>query len=69
MYLQADFRQPNFKQAFYGENYDTLRKIKAKYDPHCLFYGLTAVGSDEWTIAESGRMCRTTSAQALRHEI
>ncbi|KAJ5522690.1 FAD binding domain protein [Penicillium frequentans] len=56
---EADFRQPNFKTAFYGENYDKLRSIKAKYDPHHIFYGLTAVGSDEWTVSESGRMCRT----------
>ncbi|KAJ5784237.1 FAD binding domain protein [Penicillium pulvis] len=56
---EADFRQPNFKTAFYGENYDKLRSIKAKYDPHHLLYGLTAVGSDEWTVSESGRMCRT----------
>ncbi|KAJ5633111.1 FAD binding domain protein [Penicillium lividum] len=55
---EADFRQPDFKRAFYGENYHKLRSIKTKYDPHQLFYGLTAVGSDEWTILDSGRMCR-----------
>ncbi|KAJ5881698.1 FAD binding domain protein [Penicillium soppii] len=57
---EADFRQPDFKKAFYGENYYKLRAIKAKYDPHHLFYGLTAVGSDEWTVSESGRMCRSS---------
>ncbi|KAJ5771956.1 FAD binding domain protein [Penicillium odoratum] len=56
----ADFRQPDFKSAFYGENYHKLRSIKTKYDPNDLFYGLTAVGSDEWTISDSGRMCRTS---------
>ncbi|OGM44768.1 FAD binding domain protein [Aspergillus bombycis] len=61
---EADFRQPDFKTAFYGKNYDTLREIKAKYDPDSLFYGLTAVGSDEWTVSESGRMCRAATSSA-----
>lgn len=55
---QADFRQPNFKSAFYGANYDKLRAIKKKYDPADLFYAITAVGSDEWEVSEDGRMCR-----------
>ncbi|RMZ37648.1 hypothetical protein AFCA_001903 [Aspergillus flavus] len=55
---EADFHQPDFKTAFFGNNYDKLRAIKAKYDPNDLFYALTAVGSDEWTVSESGRMCR-----------
>ncbi|KAJ5221507.1 FAD binding domain protein [Penicillium citrinum] len=57
---EADFRQPDFKKVFYGDNYNKLRAIKAKYDPHHLFYGVTAVGSDEWTVSESGRMCRVS---------
>ncbi|KAJ6120512.1 hypothetical protein N7523_004792 [Penicillium sp. IBT 18751x] len=55
---EGDFRQPNWKTAFYGDNYEILRQIKAKYDPHSIFYGVTAVGSDEWIVSPSGRMCR-----------
>ncbi|GLI73825.1 hypothetical protein PoHVEF18_002054 [Penicillium ochrochloron] len=58
---EADFRQPDFKTAFYGENYKALREVKAKYDPYDIFYGLTAVGSDEWTVSSSGRMCQVVS--------
>ncbi|OQD79836.1 hypothetical protein PENANT_c043G07633 [Penicillium antarcticum] len=61
---EGDFRQPDFKTAFYGKSYDKLRSIKAKYDPHDLFYGLTAVGSDEWTVSNSGRMCPSTRGPA-----
>ncbi|KAJ5470348.1 hypothetical protein N7530_007705, partial [Penicillium desertorum] len=55
---EGDFQQPNFKEVFYGTNYDTLRLIKAKYDPNDIFYARTAVGSDEWTESEDGRLCR-----------
>ncbi|KAI1095728.1 FAD binding domain-containing protein [Rostrohypoxylon terebratum] len=56
---EADFRQPDWQTAFYGVNYDTLRDIKKKYDPEDLFYGLTAVGSDEWAVQADGRLCRS----------
>ena len=55
---EADFRQPNWKEDFFGVNYETLLRIKKKWDPHHLFYAVTSVGSDAWTVAEDGRMCR-----------
>lgn len=57
---QADFRQPNFKEAFYGRNYDDLLAIKAKYDPFDMFYARTAVGSDRWYTKVDGHLCRTS---------
>ncbi|KAJ6024875.1 FAD binding domain protein [Penicillium herquei] len=61
---ECDFQQPNWQYAFYGKNYQTLRSIKQKYDPHHLFYGLTAVGSEDWTVSNSGRMCRSNSSSS-----
>ncbi|KAL2866045.1 FAD-dependent oxidoreductase [Aspergillus lucknowensis] len=55
---EGDFRQPNWKDAFYGVNYGTLRKVKAKYDPNDVFYASQAVGADEWTVSDSGQLCR-----------
>ena len=56
---EADFQLPTWKEDFYGSNYERLRAIKTKYDPDDLFYGQTAVGSDVWTAAGDGRLCRT----------
>lgn len=55
---QADPNQPDWKQAFYGVNYERLLGVKTKYDPYHLFYGPTAVGSDYYKIDDAGRLCR-----------
>ena len=56
---EADFQQPGFHQVFYGDHYDRLNGIKAKYDPKDIFYALTAVGSERWTVDRSGKLCQT----------
>lgn len=61
---EADFRQPNWQNVFYGVNYDDLKSIKIKYDPYGLFYGLTAVGSENWTTRSDGRLCRTSNSSS-----
>jgi hypothetical protein len=55
---EADFRQPNFQEVFFGDNYDALLAIKEKWDPDSLFYVLAGVGSQVWTVDADGRMCR-----------
>ncbi|KAI3332375.1 isoamyl alcohol oxidase [Xylariaceae sp. AK1471] len=57
---EADPNQPDWKEAFYGANYDRLLSVKEKYDPHHLFYGSTAVGSDYYKLDDAGRLCRAT---------
>ncbi|KAL6898909.1 hypothetical protein GGI43DRAFT_72493 [Trichoderma evansii] len=58
---EADFQQPDFQDVFFGANYPTLLKIKQKYDPNSLLYARAGVGSEVWTVAENGRMCKTQS--------
>ncbi|KAF7883178.1 uncharacterized protein EAF01_011687 [Botrytis porri] len=58
---EGNFRQPNWQQTFYGKNYRNLLGIKTKWDPDQLFYATTAVGSEAWSIAADGRMCRTSN--------
>lgn len=55
---EADFNQPDWKDAFFGVNYNKLLGIKNKWDPNSVFYILKGVGSDAWTVGQDGRMCR-----------
>ena len=55
--FQADPYQPDWKQAFYGSNYQDLYSIKKKYDPDHVFYAPTAVGSDQWKVQGNGALC------------
>ena len=54
---EGDFRQPDFQSVFYGSNYKELNRIKNKYDPHHMFWAVTAVGSEYWVPQPDGRLC------------
>lgn len=56
---EANFQQSNWQEDFYGSNYEKLRSVKKKHDPSDLFYATTAVGSEAWTVARDGRLCRS----------
>ena len=57
---EADHSLRSWKEDLYGSNYPRLRKVKAIYDPEDLFYGITAAGSEAWTVAADGRICRAS---------
>ena len=46
---ETDYFQPNWQDAFWGENYARLRAIKDKYDPDGLFFLHHGVGSEDWS--------------------
>lgn len=45
---EADFFQKNWQNDFWGSNYESLYRIKQKYDPAGLFYCHHCVGSELW---------------------
>lgn len=45
---EADPTEPDWKEAFFGENYDKLASIKSKWDPQGVFWCKNCVGSDYW---------------------
>ncbi|KAL0570059.1 hypothetical protein V5O48_011901 [Marasmius crinis-equi] len=55
---QADPNDPDWKETFYGPNYDRLLSIKDKWDPEHILYGSIAVGGDRWRETDEGRLCR-----------
>lgn len=48
----------NWKETMYGANYDRLLQIKHAHDPHHLMYAHFAVGADEFTLDNDGRLCK-----------
>jgi FAD/FMN-containing dehydrogenase len=46
---ETDFFQPNWQDAFWGENYARLSTVKDKYDPDGLFFLHHGVGSEKWS--------------------
>ncbi|KAK4246201.1 FAD linked oxidase [Corynascus novoguineensis] len=66
---EGDVMEPDFADAFFGENYDRLLQIKRKVDPWDLFWAPTAVGSERWSIAgqpdwltlQTGKLCKVSN--------
>lgn len=55
---EADWRNPRWKEEFYGENYEKLVKVKNEWDRDGLWWVETGVGSDKRTIDKNGRLCK-----------
>ncbi|RYP09071.1 hypothetical protein DL764_001492 [Monosporascus ibericus] len=58
----ANIYNAEWKRDFFGDVYEELLDVKAKYDPLSIFYCRTCVGSDAWEEDEDGRLC-TVSAE------
>ncbi|EGD92664.1 FAD binding domain-containing protein [Trichophyton tonsurans CBS 112818] len=45
---EADVNEPRFQQTFWGTNYNTLLRVKNRWDPRGLFFVRSGVGSEAW---------------------
>lgn len=54
---EASIHTPNWREAFWGPNYDKLSAIKKKYDPEHLFWVTPGIDADAW-IWKNGRLCK-----------
>ncbi|KAJ4354168.1 uncharacterized protein N0V89_005901 [Didymosphaeria variabile] len=50
---EGDMQDPEWKETFYGENYEKLLEVKKKWDPEGLFWVISGIGSDEWEVRGS----------------
>ena len=41
---ESDINEPDWEQTFWGENYQALKEIKAKYDPYRMFRVWNGIG-------------------------
>ncbi|KAI1102380.1 FAD-binding domain-containing protein [Jackrogersella minutella] len=64
---EGDYIEPDSSQAFFGNKYPKLYRLKQWYDPFGVFYAHTAVGSEDWKMSEmilgnlpsqNSRLCR-----------
>lgn len=56
---EANYKQEDWQQAFWGENYPRLLSIKEEYDPEHLFWAHVTVGSEYWYEDDEQRLCRS----------
>ena len=56
---EATYDDSDWKANYFGENYDTLLKIKRKYDPSFALWQHTSVEADVyWEVTNDERLCR-----------
>ena len=54
---ESDRDEPEWQQAWWGENYERLLRLKRRWDPKDVFWCEVCVGGERWRERE-GRVCK-----------
>ncbi|CAO2654534.1 Nn.00g112670.m01.CDS01 [Neocucurbitaria sp. VM-36] len=63
---EADVREDDWQQSFFGSNYERLLQIKNEVDPERLLWAKTAVGSEDWYIRDDGELPEVQTGRLCR---
>jgi hypothetical protein len=58
---EAEYTEPDWQRAFWGENYQRLSELKSKYDPDMLFWVTPGVNADYMNVVDK-RVCKVSGA-------
>ncbi|KAL1608533.1 hypothetical protein SLS60_003475 [Paraconiothyrium brasiliense] len=53
---EGDMQDSEWKETFYGDNYERLLLVKKRWDPEGLFWVISGVGSDDWENQQQMRL-------------
>jgi hypothetical protein len=59
---EAEYDEPDWKRAFWGENYPRLSELKTKLDPNTLFWVTPGVNADHLAVVDK-RVCKSNGTQ------
>ncbi|KAL4867994.1 hypothetical protein BDV12DRAFT_197705 [Aspergillus spectabilis] len=54
---EANYRQENWSEEFFGAHWRRLARIKRRWDPRGVFYARLSPGADLWIEGDDGRLC------------
>ncbi|KAF2179656.1 FAD-binding domain-containing protein [Zopfia rhizophila CBS 207.26] len=63
---EAAVMEPEWQHSFYGLQYERMLGVKRKWDHRGVFYGTTAVGSEEWEVRDGDRGVQTQDGRLCR---
>lgn len=56
---EGDLYEPDWQEAYWGDNYPRLLEVRRKWDPEGVFFAHATPGTERWSVVDYGRkLCR-----------